>query len=1009
MQRANNPLGPRGRRLLLLALLTGPGCGESYPPIPESRRALVDDALNLLECGAMANPGVWTAPSPTGPWDRGEVDVAASAPCLRDMLHSDQLFGVSSEQLGRACQGGFAEACTRGDRRVTCDDDQIFVPNALIPDTLVGGEGALGGLLSVLWHEAIHAQQSDRFGDCGIAREVEAYAQQIRFTGWLGVQLQNIDVRTVGSGDCMNAIDTAGLDPCLVDSLTSMFPELDTSVPFPADACDDLREISQQLALRNFEARGFLEDFRTAASECDTVGSSAEPLRVASEEHDKEHEVFAGGTVISRYERLPDGTRVFESSFDSGLDEVTHMELLESATGAEYLLLAGRAGGRGEIQLRADSDTIEFPADGVFDFSAATLTTPAMLSVEDIIVAPDGNLLVWDIRGQRVFELVDSTTLPGALPGADAVPDAINPIPILQVPATDRAYTVAFSSGESMAAAMLDPDPEQRSAMLQFVDDDLDGIYTFVEETRLIESSFAPPNFVGRPVADQTALIVAGAPGNLLTVASMGDDIDLGSGVVGPAGRTEFPLSRALIAGETLQLTDATMDSPGASSLVDEWRPVVTHMGPVLVDDFGGDTVHIAGGQLSSVIDVEVNGSSVPFSIASDHHLDFTAPPLAGPGSVMVRTSSLQAHAGVLRPARPLVRFDDALQWSTWAAAAGDWSCGTGGTGPELPLSRDEDGCTFAGFAPSWDELISPSIDLVEFQGQDLVVELIHRPSFGRQGDGGVLQVRVGDDWQTLEPRGRPMRRIDSRACANGGCEPGSPIHGHDGYARGAAANVWLTDEYALPAGLTQLELRLVATDYAGQQATAWFIDRLDVRVDEGATRLPPPSPPWQPVFELDCEVWAAVSGDFFCEAQWWVPGANGSVIGFLGNQGRAEIPLDLSELEQGQQVALHVRHRFDFDPEGVVDMSGGWLALCDEHGKACKYLHPSQGYPYGSGDSCGFGAFTDSGTEGVWVNDVFDITKYANANSTLVLEAVSWSAYSPEGWAIDSIALDVR
>lgn len=1015
MQRVNTALRPRSFGLVLLAIMGSSGCSESYPPIPESRRALVDDALSLLECGAIANPGVWSASSPTGPWDQGEVDVAGSAPCLRDMLHSDQLFGVSGDQLGRACQGGLAEGCTHGDRQVTCDNDQIFVPNTLIPDTLVGGDVGVGGLLSVLWHEAIHAQQSDRFGDCGIAREVEAYAQQIRFTGWLGVQLQGIDGRPIGSGDCTSSIDAAGLDPCLFESLTSMFPELDTSVPFPADACDDLREISAQLILRNREADNFIGDFRAAAAACDTVGSSSEPLRVASDEHDKEHEVFAGGSVISRYALLPDGTRVFESSFDSGLDEVTYLELAENLAGEEYLLLAGRIDGRGEIRLRGDSNSIEFPADGVFDYLATTLTTPAMMSVEDIIVGPDGSLLVWDIQGQRVFELADSTTLPGDLPGADTIPDAINPVPILQVPATDRAYTIAFASGEStagaMAAAMLDPDPEQRSSMLQFADTDLDGIYTLVEETRLIESAFAPPNFVGRPVADQALLVVAGAPGNQIAVASVDEDVDLGNGVVGPAGRAEIPMSRALVAGETLQLTDATMGSAGASSVVDEWRPIVTHMSPVIVDAFGGDTVHIAGGQLATVIDVEVDGSSVPFSIIGDRQLDFTAPALGSPGSVVVRTSTERAHAGVIRPTHPLVRFDDTVEWSTWAAGAGDWSCGAGGTGPELPLSLDEDGCTFTGAVPSWDELLSPPIDLIPFQGQDLVVELIHRPSFGRQGDGGVLQARVGDDWQTLKPRGRPLRRIDSSSCGNGACEPGSPIHGDDGYARGAASNVWLTDEYEVPAALTELELRLVATDYAGDEATAWFVDRLDVRVDEGGTRLPPPSLPWQPIFELDCESWAAIYGDFFCDEQWWVPGANGSVIGFLGNQGRAEIPLDLTEIEQGQQVAIHLRHRFDFDPEGVTDMSGGWLALCDENGKACKYLHPSQGYPYGSGDSCGFGAFTDSGTEGAWVEDVFDISKYADAypNAVLVVEAVSWSAYSPEGWAIDSIALDVR
>jgi len=959
-------------------------------------------------CGAEENDQVTSLPAFTG-----TVRPPEAIQCLRDLHDRDRIKALPASQIGPACDGPLAVGCTGADGS-GCNNE-VIIPASIIPDDLVtieeGGptwEQSSVDLASVLYHEAIHTVQPR--GDCSDSREVEAYDQQVRFTNWLGLQIQTFAIEP-DSWPCESLDDAVGLAPCVRAFALTAFPELDPSEPIPEPACADMRALRDRAGSIALDASISRTAYQEYATHCEALTAASSSIRFSSEQWPSWVAVSPQDPIVYQFETQLDGTNEVLRTYNTGFDDVLDLRIIRDALGRDILLVAGILDGEGAILASRDVAIGEFGGDpdGMFDENITTLTSDLLTEASELVQAGTSPLLVFDRAGQAAFEIV--------LDG-DGEPDALSLDAAILIPMGSDAVSLVHEPDRPSAYAKLRfADSASDTRLLQFDDADLDGIYTFVAEGTAQELRRLPPAFLTTPVTGASGAWVIGGIGDTIQIApsdaSGNIGAAIGSGVVPATGQLWIGSNRAFISGEYLRVKDTTNSLLGAWSLVIPPRIQAHYYQPHWGPEAGGTTVHVRGQGFTGITSVKFDGVPVAFQVIDDRRMKVTSPAGTGTARVTASNASGQREVGSFTfvGGGHDKRWDSSGQFATWSPdGAAGWSCGANviPTGAE-PAGGDRDGCRFAGVAGKWGYLQSPTVNLTGTGRLFLRVE--HTSSFGTDGDGVVVQVGDASTWYTLRPLARSARRLDGASCSGSGgsrtCVADPPSHGLLGDSRTAGNPNWREDLYELPAlfdSATWLKIRIAASNMSSASSATYNLNAIELttREDPRATAYGE----WTNLASFDSSCGGVtVTGPFQCTSS-PIPGAVGPALRYwnagAGATGTASIAFSAPA---ARRVSLLVRHAVNLTAGTSVGTGLGRLQVCCG---SCTTVTPVGGYPpVAPGTTAGFG---DEGPELVWMNDEVDISSWAGAGScTAKLLGTGASASSQPGWVVDSMAVRVR
>ena len=991
-------------------MLGGGSCEDDYPPIPESKRALVGQVTNLMVCGAEANDSVTSLPTFTG-----EVRPPEAIQCMRDLIDRDRVYAIPDREIAQACRGGRAIGCTAGDGR-GCGDDEVWIPEGLIPADLVtlGEGGALYetssvDLASVLYHEAIHTVQGT--GDCGDSREIEAYDQEEKFDFWLNGQIQTFVPPGVNGGCDMPLDEAPGLSACVLAFIEAAFPGVDVSEPLPDPACGDMQRLRDRAGSIGVDRSASLATFVELGTHCEALMAASGGVRFASEQWALFVAVTPGESMVYQLAPQPDGTNALVRTYNTGLDEVLDVRIIVDALGRDVMLASGILGGHGAILASRDVAGGEFggPPDGMFDENIATLTSDRLTEASELVQAGTSPLLVFDRAGQAAFEIL--------LDGAGE-PSAIAANAAILVPLGSDAASLVHEPDRPTAYAKLRfADSPSETRLLQFDDLDQDGSYTYVGEGTAQELGRLPPAFLTSPVTGSTGVWLSGGIGHTIELAPSDASGNIGpaigSGVVPATGQLWLTANRAFISGEYLRSKDVT------SAVLGVWSRVVSpgiqthyyvpHWGP----QAGGTRVLVRGQGFSGVTSVKFDGAPIAFQVVDDRRMILTTPPGAGVARITASNATGQREIGSFRYAAGGrdKRWDTASELSTWSPdGTAGWSCGANVIpATSAPPSGDRDGCRFAGIAGKWGYLQSPTVNLTG-TGR-LFVRVEHTSAFGMDGDGAVVQVGDAVSWTSLRPIARRAQRLDGASCTGSGssrsCATDPPAHGAAGDARLAANANWREDLYELPPSFdaaSWLKIRIAASNMSTASTATYQLGAIELVSAEDPRAASYGSWTTLSSFDTSC-AGVTLTGPFQCTSS-PLAGAVGPVLRYwnAGSSSTGTASLGFAA-PAGRRVSLTVRHAVDLTAGTLVGNGLGRLQVCCG---TCTTVTPIHGYPpVAPGTTAGFG---DEGPERVWMTDEVDLSAWAGAGSCSVrLLGTGASASAQPGWLVDSMKVRSR
>ena len=997
--------------LLLASALAG-GCSEDdYPPIADSDEELMLQVADLLVCGASANNEVTHRPT-----FEGQVVPTEAMQCVHDMIEgNDHIYPVSDEQIGEKC--GFGIACTPHDG-TGCGGAEIFIPENIIPDGLVGISegGALYerssmDLASVLYHEGIHTVQG--LDDCKDKREIEAYDQQSTFMNWMAGQISSF-LPELPSGGCTTPLDEApGLSPCVLSVIEDAFPELDISEPLPEPACGDMKDLAHQASKLAQDASTLRAQMEESAITCMAMRAASSNIQAVSTQWVLFVAALPEDPLVYQFARQPDGTNELVRTYNTGFSDIKDLSIIQDALGRDILLAAGIFGGHGAILASRDVAGGEFGGDpdGLFDENITTLTSDTLIEASQLVQAGTSPLLVFDQQFQAAYEiLLDAAGEPSALADnwAILVPLGSDAVSLVHEP--DRPTAYAKLRFEDSAAA---------TRLLQFDDVDMDGSYTYVGEGTAEELGRLPPEFLTTPAAGSSGVWVRGGIGHTIEIApsdglgTMGAAI--GSGVIPLTGRLWLTTNRAFVGGEYLRIKDTT------SSLLGLWRTVIApriqayfyvpHWGP----ESGGTSVSVRGQGFTGISSVKFDGNAVAFQVVDDRRMIITTPAGTGVGRITATNANGQREIGSFRfdVGTRNKRWDTAAEFASWLPdGTGGWWCGGYAIPPtNAPASGDRAGCFFMGNTGKWGYLQSPTITLSGTGRLFLRVE--HTSSFGPDGDGAIVQVGDAASWYTLRPIARSVDRLDGASCSGSGssrtCLTDPSSHGALGDAGGACNNNWREDVYELPStfdSASWLKIRIAASNMSASAGATYLLGAVELVSTEDPRAASYGS--WTTIASFDTSCGGVtVTGPFNCTSTSPLTGNVGPVLRYwnAGGSSTGTASLPFTAPVAGHRLSLRVRHALDFTAGSYVGSGLGRLQICCG---TCTTVTPVYGYPpVAPGATAGFG---DEGPERVWMTDEVDLSAWAGSGAcTVRLLGTGAAASGQPGWVVDSMSVRVR
>lgn len=414
------------------------------------------------------------------------------ARCLQRILDNKNIILRNQPESGIA---SFA------DRSANCNGtDQIALNRILIADK---SHLQFSALLATLYHEGTHALQdlsrvtTSNYHDVNTAPlEIQAYFHEARFAqrwkGGLAKLLANMR-----AGDPLDQ----DMDDCEKILLACYLDDP------PAE--DNVRALHWKACARMDRADAVARHLRVWLEK--NLGS-APPAAAASSDRDGDR--FSGaaleGGELHYAELAADSSlAAFETTLDTGLDEVVALLFRASAQSRENLLVLGRRDGEGVYQVWEDATPgLPDALVQIVDLQLTGVGRPTGL-------VPGGtepnSLLVWDAENSSLSALHDLNL--------DNLPDTWDSAERSALGALDgERRLVGFEGGffglERVAAAGFD------SGDMVFVDDaDSDGFFGSDEVAHVGSGLDLPdrePCFASKPVAGAAEVVAAGAEGHLL-------------------------------------------------------------------------------------------------------------------------------------------------------------------------------------------------------------------------------------------------------------------------------------------------------------------------------------------------------------------------------------------------------------------------------------------------------------------------------------------------------------
>lgn len=1019
-----------------LAVLAVAAACSGPPPLSEEEAELVQYFGDMLDCVAANNGSVTNLPmSGTLSAYRGEVDPVDAVECLislneRGRIHA---FDEGETNIRYRCDNPLALGCVRPDYR-GCNKDRLFIQRSTMPPALID-EGPLGspsfpmgrrqtlGFGQVLYHEAIHTVQSDRFRNCVAGYEIEAYEHESRYASWLGSAVDGqvytmVDIpirdfsgpggqhpvcRTLGQAIAL------GMSPCIVEWIQAAFPDVGLDDELSPAQCRGVARLAFSFHPQSDSGGLFLTQFRHQHARC-AVSSVAEPLVASSGQHLVKTIADANG-VVYQYWVDEDGETTLAHSFATPLDEIQALSFASDVAGVAHLLVAGVVGTEVRLVVVEDSLGGEFatPPDGIFDGTQAVYNDVRLRHATQIVDGGASPSLIWDAHSQIGVQLTRN---------ANGVVNGFAGSVALRVPVELDGARVWHDPTEP--ELYVSPDRAGAVDMTTYRFPLFQGVYVFDGEyVDFTEREALPPGFLDAPEIGTTSIHFDAPPGHTVVLHQVDTDGNslgtLGSAVSGSAGVGAIGISPLSAAFVRLKDLDNGQDSQ-AIPAVQSNRVRVRSMAPTWVGVSGGDRVFVRGQNLGAISDVRVGGISVPFTIHDSSALTLTTPSLAEDvHPVELISTGVTYRAGTLSTTSAYVNYFDGTRLATeWFAGGSGWTCGTSALAANAPDDEDAAGCRFQ-TTEDWGFLLATQVQVPQQWALDLVVH--HQGEFGNDGDGVVWfawGMNEGDKVFVLTPAARPAARVHATSCVGVGagrtCSVDPPSAGQRGFAKAAVPRVWRNDVFHLPGelvGAGTIAILAVAQNMSPVAAANYAVSSVSIRQrDAWLNPAVHSESDWTQASMMSGScAGVLLGGGFGCA----IDASIGRTLRYFNapnsnSTGYAYIPLPLDALG-GRQVRARVSHMVNFTSGNAVGTGAGRFRLW------CSgtewMVSPVDGFPLTPpGVAPGF---TDEGPEhAVWAEDVIDLTGFAGLPGCW-LDLLGSGQVSASGWEIASVIVEWR